>query len=105
MEGNRLLNIVLPLPGGPIKIMLWPPAAAISIERFTDSCPFTSAKSNSGLFKSLLNSALVSIIVWESSALPSKNEIASVILSIPYTFKPSTIAASFALCNELVSYE
>ena len=46
--GNLLANMVFPEPGGPIKMMLCPPAAAISIQRFIDSCPFTSLKSNSG---------------------------------------------------------
>ena len=46
--GNRFANIVFPEPGGPIKIILCPPAAAISIHRFMDSWPFTSAKSKSG---------------------------------------------------------
>jgi sialate O-acetylesterase len=47
--GKRFANIVLPEPGGPIKIALCPPAAAISIARLIFSWPCTSAKSNSGL--------------------------------------------------------
>lgn len=49
--GNRFANIVFPAPGGPIKITLCPPAAAISKARLMFSCPFTSSKSNSTLFK------------------------------------------------------
>ena len=45
MEGNRLANIVLPEPGGPMRMTLWPPAAAISSARLMFSCPFTSLKS------------------------------------------------------------
>ena len=37
MLGKRLASIVFPEPGGPIKITLCPPAAAISIQRFTVS--------------------------------------------------------------------
>jgi hypothetical protein len=48
IEGNLFANIVFPEPGGPIRIILCPPAAAISIHRLIDSCPFTSEKSNSG---------------------------------------------------------
>ena len=51
--GKRLANIVFPAPGGPIKIMLCPPAAAISMHRFMLSCPLTSEKSNSGKSKVL----------------------------------------------------
>ena len=38
---NRFANMVFPEPGGPIKIILCPPAAAIYMQRFIDSCPFT----------------------------------------------------------------
>ena len=46
MVGNRLASMVLPGPGGPIKMILCPPAAAISIHRLMLCCPFTSEKSN-----------------------------------------------------------
>jgi len=83
IEASLLLNIVFPLPGGPIRMILCPPAAAISIERFTDSCPFTSAKSNSGCSKFLLNSNWTSIMVCSSSVFPSKKSMTSVIFSTP----------------------
>ena len=37
MLGRRFAIIDLPLPGGPIMMMLWPPAAATSSARFTFS--------------------------------------------------------------------
>ena len=46
MLGSRLAIIDFPLPGAPIRMMLWLPAAATSRARFTFSCPLTSAKSN-----------------------------------------------------------
>ena len=48
IEGSLFANMVLPDPGGPMRIILCPPAAAISMHRLIDSCPFTSEKSNSG---------------------------------------------------------
>ena len=47
IEGRRFAIIDLPLPGGPIIMRLWPPAAATSMARFTFSCPRTSLKSSS----------------------------------------------------------
>lgn len=44
---RRFAIIDFPVPGGPISSTLWPPAAAISSARFTDSWPLTSAKSSS----------------------------------------------------------
>lgn len=46
MVGTRRASIVLPEPGEPIIITLWPPAAATSKARLTYSCPLTSAKSS-----------------------------------------------------------
>lgn len=46
MDGRRFAIMDLPLPGGPTMMRLWPPAAATSSARFTDSCPRTSAKSS-----------------------------------------------------------
>ena len=37
IDGSLLASIVFPEPGGPIISMLWYPAAAISIARFTFS--------------------------------------------------------------------
>jgi len=45
IDGSLLARIVFPAPGGPIKITLCPPAAAISKARLIFSCPFTSLKS------------------------------------------------------------
>jgi hypothetical protein len=45
MVGKRFASMVLPAPGGPIKMALCPPAAAISSARLIFSCPFTSQKS------------------------------------------------------------
>ncbi|MNL55748.1 hypothetical protein D3C87_1791800 [compost metagenome] len=45
MLGKRLASMVLPEPGGPTSITLWPPAAATSRARFAKACPFTSSKS------------------------------------------------------------
>jgi hypothetical protein len=36
--------MVLPAPGGPMRMTLWPPAAASSSERLMFCCPFTSAE-------------------------------------------------------------
>ena len=41
----RLASIVFPAPGGPIKIMLWPPAQATSRARLAACCPRTSRMS------------------------------------------------------------
>ena len=57
IDGKRFANIVFPDPGGPIKMILCPPAAAISMQRLILSCPFTSAKSNSGWSSALANSS------------------------------------------------
>lgn len=46
MVGMRRASIVLPEPGAPTIITLWPPAAAISNARLTAACPRTSAKSS-----------------------------------------------------------
>ena len=43
--GRRRASIVLPVPGGPAKSRLWPPAAATSSARRARSCPRTSARS------------------------------------------------------------
>ena len=48
MEGIRLASILLPVPGGPMRRMLWPPAAATSMARLAFSWPRTSAKSGTG---------------------------------------------------------
>ena len=40
-----LASELLPLPGLPMRIALWPPAAAISSPRFAASCPMISEKS------------------------------------------------------------
>src|SRR5207248_246388 len=50
MVARRLANMDLPVPGGPMSRTLWPPAAAISNARFTDSWPLTSAKSFSSFW-------------------------------------------------------
>ena len=47
MPGRRRASSVLPLPGGPTKSRLWPPAAATSSARLARSCPCTSARSGS----------------------------------------------------------
>ncbi len=70
--GKRLASMVFPAPGGPIKIMLCPPAAAISIQRFMDSCPLTSEKSNSGKFRLLLNSSSTFMMVCSKGSPLSK---------------------------------
>ena len=51
MPGRRRASIVLPVPGGPTKRTLWPPAAAISSARLAVSCPLTSEKSGSAPLK------------------------------------------------------
>ena len=50
IDGRRFAIIDLPEPGGPTMMRLWPPAAATSNARFTDSWPRTSAKSSSYLY-------------------------------------------------------
>ncbi len=45
MPGSRRASIVFPVPGGPARRRLWPPAAAISSARRARSCPRTSAMS------------------------------------------------------------
>ena len=45
MPGSRAAIIDLPEPGGPMKLRLWPPAAAISSARLAFSWPFTSRRS------------------------------------------------------------
>jgi len=77
--GIRFANIVFPDPGGPIIMILWPPAAAISSALFTFSCPFTSMKSISETFRLEKNSSLVFTVVGLSSPLPLKNETTSLI--------------------------
>lgn len=43
--GKRSANIVLPAPGGPVRNMWWPPAAATSKARHASPCPDTSQRS------------------------------------------------------------
>ena len=43
--GIRLASILLPEPGGPIRMTLCPPAAAISRALFASFCPLTCEKS------------------------------------------------------------
>ena len=45
IPGSRRASIVFPVPGGPAKSRLWPPAAASSSARRARSCPRTSARS------------------------------------------------------------
>jgi hypothetical protein len=42
---KRLANMLLPVPGGPLRRRLWPPAAAISRARLAWLCAFTPLKS------------------------------------------------------------
>ena len=98
MPGRRLASIVFPEPGGPISMMLCPPAAAISIQRLTLSWPFTSAKSNSGVSTCLKNSSRVSISTRWRVFSPLRKSITCLIFSAPYTSKLFTIAASLAFC-------
>ena len=44
----RRASMVLPLPGGPKRSRLWPPAAATSSARLATSCPATSQRSSGG---------------------------------------------------------
>ena len=63
MVGSLLANMVLPAPGGPIKIALCPPAAAISSARLIFSWPLTSEKSRSKFLWADANSSRVSTTV------------------------------------------
>jgi len=45
MLGTLLASMVFPLPGGPTRMILCPPAAATSMALLAVSCPFTSEKS------------------------------------------------------------
>ena len=45
IPGRRRASIVFPVPGGPARSRLWPPAAAISRARRARSCARTSARS------------------------------------------------------------
>jgi len=91
--------MVLPEPGGPIIIILCPPAAATSKARFTCSCPFTSIKSRT-LPCSSLNISFIS--TWYGSItslllrklIASNNELTGKTLS-----SSPAIAASFAFCS------
>ena len=94
--GRRFANIVLPAPGGPIKIALCPPAAAISNARFIFSCPFTSQKSISKSLCECANSSLVFTMVGLMEFSSIKKSITSLMWPTPYTFNLFTIAASLA---------
>ena len=73
MVGSLFASMVLPAPGGPMSIALWPPAAAISSARFTFSYPFTSLKSISKLLCASKNSSLVfTTVVFRVSVLLKK---------------------------------
>ncbi len=48
IPGRRRASIVFPMPGGPARIRLCAPAAAISSARRARSCPRTSARSGGG---------------------------------------------------------
>src|SRR5262245_49755296 len=50
MVGSRCASIDLPVPGDPIMMTLWPPAAATTSARLANSWPRTSAKSTSYVF-------------------------------------------------------
>ena len=96
MEGNRLANIVFPAPGGPIKMILCPPAAAISMHRLMFSCPLTSAKSRAANLSCCAKSFRASMVRGVKLCLPSKKSITSFKWVIPYTAIPLTMAASAA---------
>lgn len=73
IEDKRLANMVFPAPGGPINIILCPPAAAISIHRLTLSCPRTSEKSCSVYFSCSAKILRVSTSKGCKSLSPLKN--------------------------------
>ena len=107
MVGIRLAIIDLPAPGGPIIIILWPPAAAISTALRTLNCPRTSEKSTSVGNANSSNSFCVSTFVGthgssgfnSSFGSPFRKWITSMRFFNPYTSKPSTTAASSALAS------
>ena len=97
IDGSLFANIDFPAPGGPIRIILCPPAAAISIALLTCSWPLTSEKSKSYFIFSSVFSSLLLYFIGVSSNFPSRKSTTSVILLTPYISNPSTTAASFAL--------
>ena len=46
IEGRRWASIVLPVPGGPLNRLLWPPAAATVRASTASCCPRTSSRSS-----------------------------------------------------------
>ena len=97
MVGRRLANIVLPAPGGPIKITLCAPAAAISIARLIWNCPFTSAKSISKSCCACWKASSTFTLTGGKVARSFKKSTNWLRCEIPYTVNPFTIAASRSL--------
>ena len=57
MDAKRFASMVFPAPGGPMRITLCPPDAAISNALLIFSWPFTSAKSFSNACCAALNAS------------------------------------------------
>ena len=96
MLGMRLASIVFPAPGGPMRIRLCPPAAAISNALLATFWPWTWAKSR------LLSWGYVFVLVVGKGmwlVLPRRNRTVSRKVSMPKTSIPSIKAASVALAK------
>ncbi len=96
--GNLFASMVLPAPGGPTRMALWPPAAAISNARFMFSWPFTSAKSKSKWCWVVKNSSWVLTVTGCKDCSSLKNWITSLMWLTPYTSRLLTMAASLEFC-------
>ncbi len=91
---SRLASMVFPEPGGPIIRILCPPAAAMTMARFTCSWPLTSAKSISSPV--LVSSSTAGGGSGVRSAAPRRNSTTSGRLCAAYTARSGTTAASRA---------
>ena len=94
--------MLLPEPGGPMKITLCPPAAAISSARLAAACPLTSAKSG---MPSQSGSRKTAPPLFESGrSSPERARMASVREFTAYTrMCGSTVAASRAFAAGTIS--
>ena len=103
IDGNRCASIVLPVPGGPTKSKLCPPAAATSNARRAESWPLTSARSGNSP-KGAASKESTSTISGCAPFSPRKSATASARLTTPYTATPTANAASQAFsCGTIIA--
>ena len=104
IPGSRVASMVLPVPGGPSKIRLWPPAAAISMARLAWCWPTTSERSSAMMSSVSVvflfgNSVFKFNSCWSFNLAHTSNKCVQCIIS-----RSLTSAASCAFCCGKISF-